>query len=69
MQFHWQRALLRDSASCGMWVLAGLGILALDAARNGHEPGRGDSLWAGLVALLLVYGIIRWLKKRGVLRL
>ena len=69
MQFHWQRALLRDSASCGRWVLAGLGILALDAVRNGHEPGRGDPLWAGLVALLLVYGIIRWLKKRGVLSL
>lgn len=69
MHFYWQRALLRDAASGCMWVLAGLGILALDAVRNGHAASQGKPLWEALVALLLTYATILWLKKRGTLSL
>lgn len=70
MRFNWRRAVLKDSASCAMWVLTGLGILALEAWHLGGSSAlaaRAPGLLAGAGFAIAAALFILWLKKRGVL--
>lgn len=70
MRFHWRRAALKDSASCAMWVLAGLGTLALEAWSFGGSPAlaaRAPGLLAGAGITVTTALVILLLKRRGVL--
>ena len=70
MRFNWRRAVLKDSASCAMWVLTGLGILALEAWHWGGMSAleaRAPGLLAGAGLAIGTALFILQLKKRGVL--
>ncbi len=70
MRFHWRRALLKDSASCAMWLLTAFMILALEAWYGGGSAAlisRGHALlpWVALTLVAPLTALV--LKKRGLL--
>ena len=71
MRFNWQRALLKDSGSCFMWMLSALIIMAIEAYRNGGDgalAARGASLGTAAAAMVLVLASLVALRKRGILK-
>lgn len=71
MRFNWQRALLKDSGSCFMWMLCALLIMAIEAYRNGGGAAlaaRGDILLLAVIVLVATLATLVLLRKRGVLK-
>ena len=71
MQFNWQRALLKDSGSCFMWMLTAVLIMAIEAYRNGGADAldaRGQPLLLAVFALVATLATLVLLRKRGVLK-
>ena len=71
MRFNWQRAVLKDSASCFMWMLTALLIMVVEAWRNGGEPAlaaRAHGLFTAFAVMLALLLGIRLLKRQGLLR-
>ncbi|RME35640.1 MAG: S-isoprenylcysteine methyltransferase [Gammaproteobacteria bacterium] len=71
MRFNWKRVLAKDYASAFTWIVTALAVMAWEAVQTvGWEAARPRLEETGTLALtgLLLVLVVRWLKKRRLLR-
>jgi protein-S-isoprenylcysteine O-methyltransferase Ste14 len=69
MEFNWRRVVLKDYASAYTWMMAALVIIAYEGMTpSGWEMQRGCLVASLAVVLTLVFAVVRFMKKRRLLR-